>query len=154
MFNESIFKDVAHLLLDIKVEIRHLSTSHHYSEPATSLIAGTFILFSVISLIVAFASFVAFLIFYFVKKQKKTNVLKLSGISKKLISPKKFYRLKGLTNKYGALTIFFFNALPLPSQLLSVILGVFRYNKTRFYVFFLFGQIVKYAAISVIYYFF
>ncbi len=81
LFNESIFKDVAHLLLDIKVEIRHLSTSHHYSEPATSLIAGTFILFSVISLIVAFASFVAFLIFYFVKKQKKTNVLKLSGIS-------------------------------------------------------------------------
>ncbi len=77
--------------------------------------------------------------------------LKFSGLSKKLIGPKKFYKIKGLLNKYGAGAIFVFNALPLPAQALTAILGVFRYNKTRFYVFFLTGQIIKYAAISVIY---
>jgi len=79
---------------------------------------------------------------------------KLSGLSKKLVSPKKFYKLKGVLNKYGPWAILFFNATPLPAQLLTVILGVFRYNKTRFYVLFLIGQFVKYMAISVFYYFF
>lgn len=73
---------------------------------------------------------------------------KLSSLSKRLISPKKFYKTKGILNRYGAWAIFAFNATPLPSQLLSVILGVFRYNKTRFYVFFLAGQLVKYTAIA------
>ena len=67
---------------------------------------------------------------------------------------KKFYKTKGILNRYGSLAVFSFNALPLPSQLLSVILGVFRYNKTRFYVFFLSGQAVKLAGITIIYYFF
>jgi membrane protein YqaA with SNARE-associated domain len=75
--------------------------------------------------------------------------LKLSGLSKKLISPKKFYKTKGILNRYGALAVFAFNALPLPSQLLTVILGVFRYNKARFYVFFLSGQLAKYLVITV-----
>jgi membrane protein YqaA with SNARE-associated domain len=79
---------------------------------------------------------------------------KLSGLSKRLISPKKFYKLKGLINRYGALAVLFFNATPLPSQLLTVILGVFRYNKTRFYIFFLAGQAAKYGVISIIYYLF
>lgn len=81
--------------------------------------------------------------------------LKLSGLSKKLISPKKFYQTKGTLNKYGSFAVFFFNAVPiLPSQALSVILGAFRYNKTRFYIFFLLGQIVKYIVITVPYYYF
>ena len=80
--------------------------------------------------------------------------LKLSNFSKKIISPKKFYKTKGILNRYGSLAVFSFNALPLPSQLLSVILGVFRYNKTRFYVFFLSGQAVKLAVITLIFYFF
>jgi membrane protein YqaA with SNARE-associated domain len=75
--------------------------------------------------------------------------LKLSGLSKKIISPKKFYKTKGVLNRYGALAVFAFNALPLPAQPLSVILGVFRYNKTRFYIFFLTGQLVKYIIISI-----
>ena len=79
---------------------------------------------------------------------------KLSGFSKKVISPKKFYKLKGFTNKYGAWAVFLFNALPLPSQQLSVILGVFRYNKARFYIFFLLGQFVKYNGMYLIYRFF
>ncbi|MBW2977708.1 hypothetical protein KY331_02580 [Candidatus Woesearchaeota archaeon] len=80
--------------------------------------------------------------------------LKLAGLSKKLVSPKKFYKIKGMLNKWGALTILLFNATPLPAQLLAVILGAFRYNKTRFYVFFLLGQLVKYVAIAVFYYYF
>lgn len=80
--------------------------------------------------------------------------LKLSALSKRIISPKKFYKTKGVLNRYGALAIFAFNALPLPAQLLTVILGVFRYNKTRFYVFFLLGQLAKYTVISVFYYYF
>ncbi|MBW2966209.1 VTT domain-containing protein [Candidatus Woesearchaeota archaeon] len=75
--------------------------------------------------------------------------LKLSALSKRIISPKKFYKTKGVLNRYGALAIFAFNALPLPAQLLTVILGVFRYNKTRFYVFFLSGQLAKYLVITV-----
>jgi len=80
--------------------------------------------------------------------------LKFARISKKLISPRKFYALKGKINKYGGIAIYFFNALPLPSQILAAILGVFKYNKTRFYVFFLLGQLTKCVAISLgVYYF-
>ena len=80
---------------------------------------------------------------------------KLSRLAKKLISPRKFYSTKGYINKYGAAAIFLFNATPLPSQLLAAILGVFKYNRTRFYVFFLLGQIVKLAVITLgIYYVF
>jgi len=79
--------------------------------------------------------------------------LKLSRLSKKLISPKKFYKLKGLLNKWGSLAVLLFNATPLPSQHLSVILGVFRYNKTRFYVFVFLGQLIKYSYITAGYYF-
>jgi len=74
---------------------------------------------------------------------------KLSSLSKRLISPKKFYKAKGLLNRYGAWAVFGFNALPVPAtQMFIVVLGVFRYNKTRFYVFFLLGQLVKYIAIT------
>ena len=74
--------------------------------------------------------------------------LKLSRFAKKLISPRKFYSIKGKINKYGSAAVFMFNALPLPSQILTAILGVFKYNKTRFYVFFFLGQIVKLAVIT------
>lgn len=76
---------------------------------------------------------------------------RLSKLAKKLISAKQFYKLKGTVNKYGGLAIFGFNALPLPSQPLATILGVFRYNKTRFYVFFILGQVVKYTVIMLVF---
>ena len=59
-----------------------------------------------------------------------------------------------MLNKYGALTVLVFNATPLPAQALAVILGAFRYNKTRFYVLFLLGQLIKYAGITVFHYYF
>jgi len=80
--------------------------------------------------------------------------MKLTTVSKKIISPRKFYKTKGKINKYGPAAIFLFNVLPLPSQVLSAILGVFKYNKTRFLVFVLLGQFVKCTAIGLgVYYF-
>ena len=76
--------------------------------------------------------------------------LKFSFLAKKLISPRKFYKIKGLINRYGSIAVFLFNAVPLPSQILSAILGVFKYNKTRFYVFFLLGQVTKIVVITAV----
>jgi membrane protein YqaA with SNARE-associated domain len=76
----------------------------------------------------------------------------LNHVSKKIITPQKFYKLKGLVNKYGTLGIFGLNALPLPSQILSTILGVFKYNIHKFYFYFIAGQLLKYVIISIGYY--
>ncbi|PJZ41263.1 hypothetical protein CH370_10630 [Leptospira kmetyi] len=61
----------------------------------------------------------------------------------KLISPKKFYRMKGFLNRYGVLAIFAFNALPLPAPILSAVLGVIRYKKKVFYPVFVAGQLTQ-----------
>lgn len=68
---------------------------------------------------------------------------KFSNFSRNLISTKKFYQIKSKINKYGKYAVFLVNALPLPSQIVSFILGVFKYNKTKFYVQFWAGQGVK-----------
>ena len=73
----------------------------------------------------------------------------LAGIAKSIISVKKFYSIKATLNKHGSWGIFFINALPLPSQPLSVILGVFRYNKAKFYTYFLLGQTAKYLVLVI-----
>lgn len=77
--------------------------------------------------------------------------LKLNRVAKKAIGPKKFYSTKGIMNRYGSLGVFGFNALPLPSQPLATILGVFKYNKGRFYILFISGQLAKYIVISFIF---
>ncbi|MFH1589487.1 MAG: hypothetical protein ABIB43_02890 [archaeon] len=79
--------------------------------------------------------------------------MKLTDISKKIITPRKFYKIKTVINKYGALAIFVFNVLPLPAQPLSAILGVFKYNKARFYFFFILGQTIKYTFITIGYFY-
>lgn len=78
---------------------------------------------------------------------------RLTNLSKKLISVKKFYKTKGFLNRYGAWAIFIFNVLPLPSQILCVVLGVFNYNKSKFYTFSISGQIIKYTAITIGYFY-
>lgn len=75
--------------------------------------------------------------------------LRLRSLVQKAITYKKFYKIKGFINKYGTGAIFVFNVLPLPSQPLSAILGVFKYNKVKFYIFFLLGQFVKYTVIVI-----
>jgi membrane protein YqaA with SNARE-associated domain len=77
---------------------------------------------------------------------------RFSNFSRDLIGLKKFYNIKGLINKYGSLLVFLFNAIPFfPSQPLSTLLGVFKYNKVKFYIFFLSGQIIKFTIIIIIY---
>ena len=130
----------------------------------TSLIGGLFFVY--IPLEVLFIKFLKagnpiliIFLFYFLGLIVSFTInyyagFKLSGLSKRIISPKKFYKTKGILNRYGALAIFVFNATPLPAQLLTVVLGVFRYNKTRFYIFFLLGQLAKYIAIAIFIMFF
>lgn len=78
--------------------------------------------------------------------------MKLDTISKKIISPQKFYKIKGVLNRYGAAAVFVINLIPfLPAQPLATILGVFKYNKTKFYVYFITGQVVKFVIIAIIY---
>jgi membrane protein YqaA with SNARE-associated domain len=72
---------------------------------------------------------------------------RLSEASKKLISPKRFYRIKGMINRHGVLAVYLLNVMPFTSQPLSALLGVFRYNKVRFYIFMLLGQLTKFGAI-------
>jgi membrane protein YqaA with SNARE-associated domain len=77
----------------------------------------------------------------------------LTETSKKIISYKRFYKSKGFINKYGPWGIFIFNVLPLPSQPLAAILGVFRYNRIKFYVYAMSGQIIKYTLIVLGYFY-
>lgn len=78
---------------------------------------------------------------------------KLSEFSKKIITPKKFYKIKVSVNKYGIITIFIFNLFPLPAQPLSAILGVFRYNKTKFYLAFISGILLKFIIMVIAYFY-
>lgn len=77
--------------------------------------------------------------------------MKLSDFSKRIIGAKKFYKIKGFLNKYGMWGVFAFNVLPLPSQPLATILGVFRYNKSKFYLMFISGQLIKFTLITLAY---
>ncbi len=76
---------------------------------------------------------------------------KLNKLAKKFIGVSKFFSIKGKVNRYGGLAIFMFNVLPLPSQFLAAILGVFRYSKARFFVWFLVGWAIKLTVISFTY---
>lgn len=73
----------------------------------------------------------------------------MSGIATKLVSPKKFYKIKVLLNKYGKGLIFLFNVLPLPSQILTFICGVFKYNKTRYFSIWGAGWLIKLSLIII-----
>lgn len=78
---------------------------------------------------------------------------RLSEVSKKIITPKRFYKIKVSLNKYGIWTIFAFNVLPLPAQPLAAIVGVFRYNKIKFYTAFIAGQAIKFSAFALAYFY-
>lgn len=143
--------------------ISNISSSTYLGMLYTSFVGGLFFIFMPLEILFlnslrAGNPFFTILILYLlgITTAYSINYLigsKLSELSRKIISPKKFYSMKGKLNKYGAWAIFMFNVLPLPSQPLAVILGVFRYNLTRFYVFFLAGQIVKCIAIGVGFYY-
>jgi len=78
---------------------------------------------------------------------------RLSEISKKIITPKRFYKIKVTLNKYGIWAIFAFNALPLPAQPLAAIIGVFKYSKAKFYLAFILGQTIKFSVFALAYFY-
>lgn len=57
----------------------------------------------------------------------------LLSVATKMMSPKQFYGIKSKLNKYGSWFILLFNLFPLPSQGLTFVCGVFRYNKLRYF---------------------
>ncbi|MBN2458131.1 VTT domain-containing protein [Candidatus Woesearchaeota archaeon] len=74
--------------------------------------------------------------------------MKMSRISRRFISPKKFYSIKSYLNRYGKAAIFAASAIPMfPSQQITFILGVFRYNKARLFLLTFSGQVIKYLAL-------
>ena len=78
---------------------------------------------------------------------------RLSEISKKMITPKRFYKFKVSVNKYGMAAVFAFNVLPLPAQPLAAVLGVFKYNKAKFYLAFILGQGIKFLVLALAYFY-
>ncbi|MGM5483913.1 MAG: VTT domain-containing protein [Nanobdellota archaeon] len=57
-----------------------------------------------------------------------------SRYATKLVSPKQFYRIKSKINKYGVWLVVLFNSLPLPSQPLTFVCGVFRYDYKKYFI--------------------
>lgn len=62
------------------------------------------------------------------------------------ISKKKLYKTRRYTNKYGPLSVFLFNFLPLPAPLLTFALGIARYNIYRLFFYITLGSLLKYFA--------
>ncbi len=78
----------------------------------------------------------------------------LSRIPKKLISKRRYVKLKRVINRssYSGGVVFLFNFLPLPSQPLSALLGVFKYETLKFYLYTFSGQVLKYLFLTLIYF--
>ncbi|MFW5872126.1 MAG: VTT domain-containing protein [bacterium] len=72
----------------------------------------------------------------------------LSKVATNIISAKQFYKIKSKLNRYGNWLILLFNILPLPSQPLTFICGVFRYNKYRYAILWLIGWGIKLAVLT------
>jgi hypothetical protein len=72
--------------------------------------------------------------------------MKFSRLSRKLISPKQFYKIKSLINRRGQAAIFAANAIPmLPSPQVTFVLGVFRYNRMRLFILTASANMLKYS---------
>jgi|JI8StandDraft_1071087.scaffolds.fasta_scaffold304530_2 membrane protein YqaA with SNARE-associated domain len=77
--------------------------------------------------------------------------LRLSRLTKILIPPKKFYKLKGYLNRWGIWMVFIINIAPLPSPVFSAVLGSFCYNFKRFILFMSLGSILLYSILFFFY---
>jgi membrane protein YqaA with SNARE-associated domain len=78
--------------------------------------------------------------------------LRLSGLTRRLISVKSFYQLKCWINRYGKGAIFISNLVPLmPSQQVTFVLGIFRYNQVKLFLLSMPAQMLKYSLLLVAY---
>ena len=68
-----------------------------------------------------------------------------------LIGRRRYKRAEAKIEKYGNLTIFIFNALPLSSPVISLAAGMLRHNIRGTVIFTVLGLLVKYAALTLIF---
>ncbi len=76
---------------------------------------------------------------------------KLSGPILTIVSKEKVYKFRRFTNAYGGLTVFVFNVLPFPAPLLTLALGIAKYNFYRLMFWTTLGKVIKYGAIAAFY---
>jgi membrane protein DedA with SNARE-associated domain len=69
----------------------------------------------------------------------------------RVISPRKILRAEGYLERYGALTIFMFNFLPLSSPVIALAAGVFRYKLKNLMIFSIGGLLIKYLLLVLIF---
>lgn len=74
----------------------------------------------------------------------------LSGVTRRLVGPQKFFSLKAALNKYGAILILLFNLIPMVGQSFTALLGVIKYNKTRLALYTLTAQFIKYPLLALL----
>jgi len=68
-----------------------------------------------------------------------------------LIGRKRYIKAEKFIEKYGNVTIFVFNALPLSSPVISLAAGMLRYRIRDTVIFTLLGLMVKYLALTLIF---
>lgn len=79
------------------------------------------------------------------------GVLVSDKIIDNLIGRRRYKKAEANIEKYGNLTIFIFNALPLSSPVISLAAGMLRHNIRGTVIFSVLGLIVKYAALTLIF---
>lgn len=68
-----------------------------------------------------------------------------------LIGRRRYEKAGAKIEKYGNLTIFVFNALPLSSPVISLAAGMIRHNIRNTVIYTILGLLVKYAALTLIF---
>ena len=76
---------------------------------------------------------------------------KLSPYVIDLLSKRKIYHARRYIHKYGGYGIIIFNVLPLPAPLLTLALGITKYNFRRLMILTIIGRGLKYASVIVFY---
>lgn len=97
-------------------------------------------------LINVFAMFLGLLIAYSINYLVGWRFSKLSIF---LVPTKKFYSVKSFVNRYGVFAILF-STLIFGAQQAMFVLGVFRYNKLRLFIFTFVGTFVKYVFLGLL----
>ncbi len=77
---------------------------------------------------------------------------KLSDPMLTFVSKEKVYKFRRMTHKYGAMAVFLFNVAPLPAPLLSLALGIAKYNFSRLMLWTALGKIIKYSVVCIFFF--
>lgn len=67
------------------------------------------------------------------------------------VSKRKLYQARRYINKYGGVGIFLFNFLPFPAPLLSLGLGIAKYNLKRLLIWSFLGHLLKFLVVIGVY---